>query len=669
MNDLMLIPGVGESLAKKLADGLGGESAAIRAIREKDIASLSEIDGISLDRAIRMVSEFSGGVENAARNKDGQKLHKAMIHDIEPFISSSPGKRKLRILQPLSVDSIEEINDRRDRVSEAISFVSKYPEAAENWVRIAKSISPLKRANVKIDRLIVVQNSDDIEHLKTVEKFARIVVRESRETWRDYEGIPRVTWIGPNQPTDIPPGWRICSLGDSLWKMIPELSLRFIESNYKTLFAMTQLRELEIGPCGIGERVNNALDGLDKLESMITREASENAIEEVRDSLWTEVKNIQTSVDDLIVAATQEHRLSLDGSEMLSYYTDSSGLQNRLKYEVSESIEFALEEGRGRLEKFLSPIGIKAPIDCFQSDYPCLFNKTALATIEQEIDLLISIKKDEILRKKVQSAILLSDKLNKSVSEIIDVDLWIGIARWSKERRCNLPKIINDSSPSCKIRGLRHPLLGVDPVPIDYGFGSLPGQSFDGSIVLLTGANSGGKTSLIEGVGIILLLAHSGLPVPSDEAEISLAEEIHIMSKVIGTQSAGALERTLIGLASIVGSDSKKFVLADELEAITEPEAAAGILAGLLDVAARNSVNAMLMVTHIGSSICKKMEFKARVDGIEAKGLDEELELIVDRVPRIGIPARSTPELILKRLEARSVGTKSEVFKSILDRL
>ena len=95
MNDLMLIPGVGETLAKKLADGLGGESAAIRAIREKDIASLSEIDGISLDRAIRMVSEFSGGVENAARNKDGQKLHNAMIHDIEPFISSSPGKLSL----------------------------------------------------------------------------------------------------------------------------------------------------------------------------------------------------------------------------------------------------------------------------------------------------------------------------------------------------------------------------------------------------------------------------------------------------------------------------------------------------------------------------------------------------------------------------------------------
>ena len=29
---------------------------------------------------------------------------------------------------------------------------------------------------MKIDRLIVVQNSDDLEHLETVEKFARIVV-------------------------------------------------------------------------------------------------------------------------------------------------------------------------------------------------------------------------------------------------------------------------------------------------------------------------------------------------------------------------------------------------------------------------------------------------------------------------------------------------------------
>ena len=136
-----------------------------------------------------------------------------------------------------------------------------------------------------------------------------------------------------------------------------------------------------------------------------------------------------------------------------------------------------------------------------------------------------------------------------------------------------------------------------------------------------------------------------------------------------GTQSAGALERTLVRLAKVFGSKDTKFVLADELEAITEPDAASGILAGLLDVAANEPSTSVLMVTHIGSSICEKMQENARVDGIEARGLDEQMELIVDRVPKIGVPAKSTPELILKRLQARSQGSESEIFRSILSRL
>ena len=60
---------------------------------------------------------------------------------------------------------------------------------------------------------------------------------------------------------------------------------------------------------------------------------------------------------------------------------------------------------------------------------------------------------------------------------------------------------------------------------------------------------------------------------------------------------------------------------------------------------------------------------EARIDGIEARGLDEQMELIVDRVPRIGVSARSTPELILKRLEARTSGSESDLFRSIIERL
>lgn len=669
MNSLLGIPGVGETLGRKLADGLGGEAGALKAIQERDIASISSIEGISVDRAIKIVSVFSGEGESAAKNQYAQHLHNSTLQDIATHISSSAARKKLGILQPLSVNSQEDILDRRRRVEEAISFVASYPSATRDWARITKSVKPLSRSKKKVDRLIVVQNPEELENLGSAEDFARIVVRGSGETWKDYEGLPRVTWIGSNQPTELPPGWRICDVDDNLWELIPELALRFVDENVNTINALIEISNLDIGRGVFSEKIRDALDGLEALGTVLIQGNEVDKLEEIKDGLWNETSRIQDSVDDMIVAATQGSKLSLDGTEMLSYYSDSSGLQNRLKYEVSESIEYALEEGKDKLREYLDSVDIKIPSDCFQSDYPCLFNKETITRIEEGIDFLISKGEDESIKKRVLLILSHSERISKAVSEVIDLDLWIGIARWCEYRRCTLPVLATSSRPSCKVKGLRHPLLGVDPVPIDYGFGSIPGDSFDGSIVLLTGANSGGKTSLIEGIGIVVLLAHAGLPVPCDEAVISLAEEIHIMSKVTGTQSAGALERTLIKLATIVGSSSSKFVLADELEAITEPEAASAILAGLLDVAAKDAVNSILMVTHIGSSICGKMDSDARVDGIEAKGLDEELELVVDRVPRIGIPARSTPELILKRLEARSIGSRSDIFKSILRKI
>ena len=122
----------------------------------------------------------------------------------------------------------------------------------------------------------------------------------------------------------------------------------------------------------------------------------------------------------------------------------------------------------------------------------------------------------------------------------------------------------------------RHLLLGVDPDPVTYGVGSIAKIEDQQSIALLSGANSGGKTTLLETLSaMVALLAHAGLPVPARSARVALTEEIHLLAKVSGTQSAGALERTLIRLADIVTSERTKLVLADELEAITEPGAVA----------------------------------------------------------------------------------------------
>jgi hypothetical protein len=49
-------------------------------------------------------------------------------------------------------------------------------------------------------------------------------------------------------------------------------------------------------------------------------------------------------------------------------------------------------------------------------------------------------------------------------------------------------------------------------------------------------------------------------------------------------------------------------------------------------------------------------------------GLDENNELIVDRTPHIGRKARSTPELILRKLESSSEGRERELYSKVLSR-
>ena len=158
-----------------------------------------------------------------------------------------------------------------------------------------------------------------------------------------------------------------------------------------------------------------------------------------------------------------------------------------------------------------------------------------------------------------------------------------------------------------------------------------------------------------------------GLPVPAKQACVGKVEALHILAKAGGTQSAGALEQTLVDLATVVSDPTPKLILADELEAITEPGAGARIIAGMLLAARAQKDTTMMLVTHLAPAIIKASNVDDfRVDGIEARGLDADLELIVDRTPIRNHLARSTPELIVKRLVERSNGHAKSLFGDIL---
>ena len=184
------------------------------------------------------------------------------------------------------------------------------------------------------------------------------------------------------------------------------------------------------------------------------------------------------------------------------------------------------------------------------------------------------------------------------------------------------------------------------------------------NIALLTGANSGGKTTLLETLTQISLMAQMGLPVSADECEIKLVDELYHFSKK-RSLDAGAFESFLNVFIPIVTTKSEKLVLLDELEGITELDAAVKIISTFIDMI-KESNSYGIIVTHMAREIMNYTDI--RVDGIEAKGLDENYNLIVDRTPKMNFLAKSTPELILKRIYEKSDDNLKAVYARILEK-
>lgn len=183
-------------------------------------------------------------------------------------------------------------------------------------------------------------------------------------------------------------------------------------------------------------------------------------------------------------------------------------------------------------------------------------------------------------------------------------------------------------------------------------------------MVLLTGANSGGKTTLLETITQITLMAQMGLPVCAEKATVKPVEEVYFLSKK-RSLDAGAFESFIRTFTPVTTSKSSKLILLDELEAITELEAAVKIIATFIEFLVESDSLAVI-VTHMAREIVKYVD--VRVDGIEAKGLDENYNLIVDRTPRMNYLARSTPELIIKMIHEKSDDDLKEVYSRILEK-
>jgi len=387
-------------------------------------------------------------------------------------------------------------------------------------------------------------------------------------------------------------------------------------------------------------------------------------IARVKDELWGVLKHLETDVNLEVEQAMNDAKMALSGAELLAALADSSAFERKLKEATGHVIEEAMQKARDAMVAFLEPAKIRCPYDLFTNQWPAKIDRQVVDGIDASLEAKLNAAQTGQLVHLAQRLGPLKAPCERAVNCLIETDQWVSVARWAQHDRCVMPEMVGHG---IWLENGRHLLLGVDPDPVTYGLGNAAVEGDQQSLALLTGANSGGKTTLLECLAHACILAHMGLPVPATSARVGSVEALHILAKAGGTQSAGALEQTLVELATVVSDPTPKLILADELEAITEPGAGARIIAGMLLAAEAQPDTTMMLVTHLAPAIIEATgRTDLRVDGIEASGLGPDLELLVDRTPKRNHLARSTPELIVKRLVEKSQGPAKSLFSDIL---
>jgi DNA mismatch repair protein MutS2 len=195
-----------------------------------------------------------------------------------------------------------------------------------------------------------------------------------------------------------------------------------------------------------------------------------------------------------------------------------------------------------------------------------------------------------------------------------------------------------------EIHAGRHPLLGNDAVPFDLVLAP------DEFTVLVSGPNTGGKTVLIKAVGLLCLMAQSGI-IPPIGPQSMLPVFTGVFADIGDRQSIAASLSTfsahLAQLRDILEhAAAGSLVLLDEIGSGTDPAEGGALAAAVLKTLTRRRA-LTLATTHLGAL----KQLAAQTVGIVNASLQFDAETLTPTYRLLkGVPGRSYGLAIARRL-------------------
>jgi len=629
--DLTKIKGIGKKLAKKIVDSFGSEEKLITAIKNFEIDKISKIEGVSQYKAIEIVNAVLGNPkEEFLKTSRAVQIYDDIIDRIMAYSNTKYGKNRILLISP--TNDVNVINENLDFAMNAKETVSKLP--IDKISKLLKKINHPAKYKSKYDsaRALLVESKNDYHRLleMNLNRYCTIITAEELESLEDYEFV---VYIYSTGEIELDNTYNVAMVtSDSLeYEIVPETVLSYFYTNYDLLLNVLKIKKILKRESVIGE-VIEILDSLQslKVDESLFLDAVESAKIKANEKLKNSIKKID-----------------LKGDEVLSLMNER--MPDKIQKVFNEVIKEARDEIKEKTGSSFDPFIRKYPVEI---DYHELERIKKQKIAKQHIDAF---------EKNVKAAshlFGLKEKVKSEIQEILEFDYEFAVGCFAHYYNLN-PPVLRDEF---NFKGAVHLNLslqnGFNVQKIDYSLKSPE------NVVLLTGANSGGKTTLLETMAQISIMTHMGLPVCADEATVKLVDELYFFSKK-RSLDAGAFESFLNTFMPVVVTDTSKLVLLDELEAITELEAAVKIIASFIDLL-KGSNSYAVIVTHMAREIMKYIE--VRVDGIEAKGLDENYNLIVDRTPKMNYLAKSTPELIIRMIYEKSDGKIKDIYGQILEK-
>src|SRR5581483_2172440 len=330
-----------------------------------------------------------------------------------------------------------------------------------------------------------------------------------------------------------------------------------------------------------------------------------------------------------------------------------------------------------------------------------------LETIEQnnEFVRLLEDEQAEIRRILLEMTRIIGERaaeINTAQDALSELDLQFAKARFAEDYDCVTPKFVangrgspslygpkqgnpeggdvdfSSQTASLIFRNARHSLLernlktksqGIIPTTIELDRNHRE--------LIITGPNTGGKTVALKTVGLLVLMAQSGIPVPADRMESPLFDAVladigdyQSIEQNLSTFSAHVTNIDFISRAATPHS----LVLLDELGSATDPEEGAALAVAIAEHFLNTGCFTIISTHHTSLKV-----FGANSPGVvnAAVGFDEGT-LQPTYELRMGVPGASAGINIAQRLglnpvivqSARSrLGTYARDVGQFLDRL